>query len=66
MVSREHASPVQNRIRSRWQAAALSQQELARRGGMIRQAMNAIEAGHYVPSTLVAMRMVNRVAELAS
>jgi putative molybdopterin biosynthesis protein len=57
MVPREHASPVENRIRGRRQAAGLSQQELARRCGMTRQAMNAIEAGHYVPSTLVAMRL---------
>jgi putative molybdopterin biosynthesis protein len=57
MVPREHASPIENRIRSRRQAAGLSQQELARRSGMTRQAMNAIEAGHYVPSTLVAMRL---------
>jgi putative molybdopterin biosynthesis protein len=57
MVPREHASPVENRIRRRRQAAGLSQQELARRCEMTRQAMNAIEAGHYVPSTLVAMRL---------
>jgi putative molybdopterin biosynthesis protein len=57
MVPREHALPVKNRIRSRRQAAGLSQQELARRCGMTRQAMNAIEAEHYVPSTLVAMRL---------
>jgi putative molybdopterin biosynthesis protein len=53
----EHALPVENRIRSRRQAAGLSQQELARRCGMTRQALNAIEMGHYVPSTLVAMRL---------
>jgi len=57
MVPRVHASPIENRIRGRRQAAGLSQQELARRCGMTRQAMNAIEAGHYVPSTLVAMRL---------
>jgi putative molybdopterin biosynthesis protein len=57
MIPREHSSPVENRIRSRRQAAGLSQQELARRCSMTRQAMNAIEAGHYVPSTLVAMRL---------
>jgi putative molybdopterin biosynthesis protein len=57
MVPREHTAPIENRIRSRRQSAGLSQQELARRSGMTRQAMNAIEAGHYVPSTLVAMRL---------
>src|SRR5499426_4914902 len=57
MGPRKHALPVENRIRSRRQAAGLSQQELARRCAMTRQAMNAIEAGHYVPGTLVAMRL---------
>jgi len=47
--------PLENRIRSRRQAAGLSQQELARRCGCTRQAISAIEAGHYVPSTLVAL-----------
>jgi putative molybdopterin biosynthesis protein len=57
MRPREHVSSVENRIRSRRQAAGLSQQELARRCGLTRQAVNAIEAGHYVPSTLVALRL---------
>jgi putative molybdopterin biosynthesis protein len=57
MKPREHVPPVENRIRSRRQAAGLSQQELARRCGLTRQAVNAIEAGHYVPSTLVALRL---------
>jgi len=54
---RQSVSPVENRIRSRRQAAGLSQQELARRCGLTRQAINAVEAGHYVPSTLVALRL---------
>jgi putative molybdopterin biosynthesis protein len=57
MAPHKPALPVENRIRSRRQAAGLSQQELARRCAMTRQAMNAIEAGHYVPGTLVAMRL---------
>jgi putative molybdopterin biosynthesis protein len=57
MVPHEHTAPIENRIRSRRQAAGLSQQALARRCNMTRQAMNAIEAGHYVPSTLAAMRL---------
>jgi molybdopterin molybdotransferase/putative molybdopterin biosynthesis protein len=50
-------TPLENRIRSRRQAASLSQNELARRCGCTRQAINAIEAGHYVPNTLVALRI---------
>ena len=61
-----HASPHENRIRSRRQASGLSRQELACRCVMTRQAMNAVEAGRDVSSTLVAMCMLNRVAELAS
>jgi molybdate-binding protein/DNA-binding XRE family transcriptional regulator len=57
MVQRRSTPPVENRIRSRRQAAGLSQQELARRCGLTRQAVNAIEAGHYIPSTLVALRL---------
>jgi molybdopterin molybdotransferase/putative molybdopterin biosynthesis protein len=57
MAQRQSASPVENRIRSRRQAAGLSQQELARRCGLTRQAINAVEAGHYIPSTLVALRL---------
>jgi DNA-binding XRE family transcriptional regulator len=57
VVSREPASPVESRNRSRRQAAGLSQQELARRCEMTRETMNAIEAGHCVSSTLVAMRL---------
>jgi transcriptional regulator with XRE-family HTH domain len=44
MAPRERALPVENRIRSRRQAVGLSQQELTRRCGMTRQAMNAIWA----------------------
>jgi putative molybdopterin biosynthesis protein len=57
MAQRQSNLPVENRIRSRRQAAGLSQQELARRCGLTRQAINAIEAGHYIPSTLVALRL---------
>jgi putative molybdopterin biosynthesis protein len=57
MAQRSSASSVENRIRGRRQAAGFSQQELARRCGLTRQAVNAIEAGHYIPSTLVALRL---------
>jgi molybdate-binding protein/DNA-binding XRE family transcriptional regulator len=57
MAQRQTTLPIENRIRSHRQAAGLSQQELARRCGLTRQAINAIEAGHYIPSTLVALRL---------
>lgn len=46
-----------NDVRSKRQAAGLSQQALATRCGLTRQAINAIEAGHYAPSTSVALRL---------
>jgi molybdopterin molybdotransferase/putative molybdopterin biosynthesis protein len=57
MAQHGSTSAVENRIRSRRQAFGLSQQELARRCGLTRQAVNAIEAGHYIPGTLVALRL---------
>src|SRR4029453_211213 len=57
-----------NRLRRRRQEAGLSQQALATRCGLTRQAVNAIEAGQYVPNTLVALRLAralgSRVEEL--
>jgi molybdate-binding protein/DNA-binding XRE family transcriptional regulator len=46
-----------NDVRHKRQAAGLSQQALATRCGLTRQAINAIEAGHYAPSTSVALRL---------
>jgi len=53
-----HAT-LDNRLRQRRQAAGLSQQALATRCGLTRQAVNAIEAGRYVPNTLVALRLAH-------
>jgi helix-turn-helix protein len=49
MKRREDVSSVENRIRSRRQGAGLSQQDLARRCSLTRQAVNAIEAGPMCP-----------------
>jgi putative molybdopterin biosynthesis protein len=51
------AAVLENDVRSKRQAAGLSQQALATRCGLTRQAINAIEAGHYAPSTSVALRL---------
>ncbi|MCS7295058.1 MAG: helix-turn-helix domain-containing protein, partial [Dehalococcoidia bacterium] len=45
------------RIRERRLAAGLTQQRLAERAGVSRQALIAIEAGRLVPSVLVALRL---------
>ncbi|MER3449618.1 MAG: XRE family transcriptional regulator, partial [Chloroflexota bacterium] len=38
-------------------ARGISQAELARRAGITRQALSAVEAGHYLPNTAVALRL---------
>jgi putative molybdopterin biosynthesis protein len=46
-----------NCIRDVRTSRQLSQRELARRAGLTRQAVNAIEAGRYAPNTSIAMRL---------
>jgi len=57
MGRRVRQATLDNRLRQRRQAAGLSQQALATRCGLTRQAVHAIEAGQYVPNTLVALRL---------
>ena len=45
------------RVRKRREHLGLSQGEAARRAGITRQALSAVEAGHYGPSTEVALRL---------
>jgi putative molybdopterin biosynthesis protein len=53
---------VDNNVRSARLAHGLSQQQLARRAGLTRQAVVAIEAGHYTPNTAVALRLAQALA----
>lgn len=68
MSQRIKRTGLENRIRARRQAAGLSQQALGTRCGLTRQAINAIEAGQYVPNTFFALRLArtlgSRVEEL--
>ncbi|MCL6552876.1 MAG: helix-turn-helix domain-containing protein [Firmicutes bacterium] len=48
---------IENRVREVRQARAVPQADLARRCGLSRQALSAIEAGRYVPNTAVALRL---------
>src|SRR5262249_953743 len=70
MSGRVGQATIDNRLRQRRQAAGLSQQALATRCGLTRQAVNAIEGGHYVPNTLVALRLAralgSRIEDLFS
>jgi putative molybdopterin biosynthesis protein len=56
MGRRTHA-PMDNRLRRVREGCGLSQAELARRAGLSRQALSAIESGRYVPNTAVALRL---------
>src|SRR6516164_2403869 len=51
------------RIRQRRLAAGLSQSELARRAGVSRQALGAMEAGVYQPGVGVALRLARLLGE---
>lgn len=51
-------TPIRNRIRRlRFDAGEMTQAELARRAGVTRQTIIAIEAGKYSPSLEVAFRI---------
>src|SRR5215831_13610678 len=68
MDRRMDQAALDNRLRQRRQAAGLSQQALATRCGLTRQAVYSIETGQYVPNTLVALRLARalgrRIEEL--
>lgn len=48
---------MKNNIRVERAALRMTQQQLAERIGVARQTINAIEAGKYVPSTVLALKM---------
>ncbi len=64
------AESVENRLRRLREAQGLSQAELAAQSGITRQAVYAIEAGEYLPTTGVALRLAGalrcRVEDLFS
>jgi len=66
----ESISHFENRLRDVRLAKALGQGELAAQAGITRQAIHAIEAGHYLPTTMVALRLADtlgcRVEDLFS
>jgi len=59
---RIEAAAIHNNVRAARAARGLSQQHLARRAGLTRQAVVAIEAGHYTPNTAVALRLAQALA----
>ncbi|MCI0627611.1 MAG: helix-turn-helix transcriptional regulator, partial [Acidobacteria bacterium] len=58
----EPASNIENRLRRLRTAKGLSQSELARMAGITRQAVYAIEANQYLPTTAVALRLSGALA----
>jgi molybdate-binding protein/DNA-binding XRE family transcriptional regulator len=68
MGRRVTTDALQSRVRVRRVQAGLSQQDLATRAGLTRQAISAIEGSKYVPNTVVALRLARilgcRVEEL--
>jgi molybdate-binding protein/DNA-binding XRE family transcriptional regulator len=57
MGRRVSTEPLESQVRLRRLQAGLSQQDLAERAGLTRQAISAIEGGKYVPNTVVALRL---------
>lgn len=52
----------ENRVREIREGQGLSQAELARRAGLSRQALSAIEAGRYLPNVAVALRLAQALS----
>ena len=48
---------MKNRLKVARAEMNLTQEELAKRIGVSRQSINAIESGRYVPSTVLALKM---------
>ncbi len=48
---------MKNRIRVERAEKRITQQELAEKCGVSRQTINAIEAGKFIPSTVLALKM---------
>lgn len=48
---------MKNRLKVARAEMDLTQEELAKRIGVSRQSINAIESGRYVPSTMLALKM---------
>jgi len=48
---------MKNRLKVARAEMDLTQEELAKRIGVSRQTINAVESGRYVPSTLLALKM---------
>jgi putative molybdopterin biosynthesis protein len=70
METKAAGIPLENRLRDKRQALALSQRQLADMAGITRQAVSALEANQYSPATSVALQLARslrcRVEDLFS
>jgi len=48
-----------NHLRQHREQASLTQGELAERVGVTRKTVNTVERGHFVPSTVLALRLAD-------
>ena len=60
--SQDRTPLIENRLRARRQEQGLSQEALAGRVGLTRQAIYAIETNEYLPSTAAALRLAEALA----
>ena len=50
---------LENHLRQHRDLAGLTQRELAERVGVTRKTVNTVERGHFVPSTVLALRLAD-------
>jgi putative transcriptional regulator len=50
-----------NHVRAHRETAGLTQAELAEKAGVTRKTINTVERGHYVPSTVLALRLAREL-----
>lgn len=58
-IDRPQVGPVTNRLADRRKNQSLSQAELAKQAGITRQAVYAIEANQYLPSTQISLQLAD-------
>ena len=61
-IDRPQVGPVTNRLADRRKKQSLSQAELAKQAGITRQAIYAIEANQYLPSTQISLQLADVLA----
>src|ERR1043166_6718148 len=63
LINSEVGVELENRLREKRQALALSQKKLADLAGITRQAISALESDQYSPATSVALQLARALLE---